>query len=1169
MAIAQDPESAQNGDMPHNAASSGNADHVLPPADMPGEISAYLQHLAESQSKSQKDSQTAHDVETVLFRICETLKEVTEHDFRHYKSSTLVRRVVRRMHVLRIETADHYLNRVRDDRDEAHALFRELLISVTSFFRDPDTFAMLAGQVIPKLFTDRKERDSIRVWVPGCATGEEAYSLAMLLYEEREQCGLDIEIQVFATDIDQRALNVARAASYLLSIAESLTESRLKRFFPKKARQYHVVKAIRDLCVFSVHNLVSDPPYSRMDMISCRNLLIYLGQHLQQKLIPLFHFALVPNGYLLLGPSENLATHTEIFREVDKKHRISQRKAGPASAAALLASSNPAEPKTARDAPASFNETEIHRVAQRIVLDEFAPRYAVVNDDGNLVCTSSSLERFFEFPEGPFRNNVLKLARPGLRSGLRAAFRQPQKSLRMVTRVDLTLKSGEESRRIGLVVQPMPEMGDDGHLFMPVFQDLGPMSRSHVDGNIVTADAEAIIEQLENELDKTRCELEQSVQDLESSNEELKSSNEELRSLNEEMQSANEELETSKEEIQAGMEALAHSRSDLENVLHGTRIATVFLDRNGNINSFTPTIRDIYRVRDGDIGRPLEDIAYRAYEMPALPSADEVAALDAPIEHEIQTDESRWFSRRVLPYVRDGQPGGLIVTFVDVSERKRAAMMLAAAHGVNRLLLGSETFEDVMPEILESVRSNLNAGMCGLWLVDSRSEELHCVDVASVAPTPELGALIDRTCEIRFRIGEGLPGKVWESRKPQWIENVAEDQTFSRSKLAAQANLISGMATPIISGKKFVGVIEFYTVRKLIREQSLLNMLREIGREVGQFIWQQKLDYKFRDEVARKTAVLDAALDCIVTMDVDGNIVDFNSVAEETFGFSLQQARGRPLSDLIIPERYREPHRQGFLRFLETGDSKILGKRLELQALRADGSEFPVELAVNASLTRDGVPFFTGYLRDISERRQSEAEIQEKQQQLMSVLVESEAAKAKLQVLFDQSMYFAGILDLDGNVVQVNQTALDQAGFDLGEMAGKPFWEVGWWSGSEDVRNRIKKAFVHALQGKVCQDELSYWLADGTERIADFAMSPVRNEAGNIIFVVPTGMDITQRRESEDREKREAEIEHFLSDAGVALASSLNYEETLAKVTQLSVPTLADWAFVDLLDPDG
>ncbi|MCA9078005.1 MAG: PAS domain S-box protein [Planctomycetaceae bacterium] len=676
LTLAQTPETSKYEGMPLSAADSGHADYVLPPQRMAEELLAYLDHLSSRNAKS--DEETQHNsIESVLPRICDVLLEVTEHDFRHYKSKTLIRRVSRRMQILREKSADDYFKRLQQDREEVHALFRELLISVTAFFRDSDTFSALANLVIPQLFEQRKEDQPIRMWVPGCATGQEAYTLAMLMREELDKHSGDVEVQIFATDIDERALNVARAGTYPASISNELTEHRLERFFKRAGKQLTVVKEIRDMCIFSTHNLISDPPYSQMDLISCRNLLIYLGQHLQQKLIPLFHFVLKPNGYLLLGPSENLSSHSEIFRAIDKKHRISQRKPGPVRSQELFTGRSPLRSLAPPSVTHDVVPTDVHGVAQRIVLDEFAPRYAVVNEDAHLICTSTGLERYFEFPHGPFMNNVVKMAKTGLRSGLRAALSESRESVETVKRDDLTLRDGDSTIRVELTVQPMPQLGDDGNLFMLVFHELGPSD--HRTGTLASgleSDAEAMIDHLEQELDRTRNDLENAVQDLESSNEELKSSNEELRSINEELQSTNEELETSKEEIQAGNEALAKSNSDLENLLQSTRIATIFLDDDLRIRSFTPAATKIYGLIDTDVGRPLEQLHPLTVNMPRLPDPEGVRIED-PAEDAVCTQSGEWYIRRVLPYrTADGERDGLVVTFSDVTDLRQSEELL-------------------------------------------------------------------------------------------------------------------------------------------------------------------------------------------------------------------------------------------------------------------------------------------------------------------------------------------------------------------------------------------------------------------------------------------------------------------------------------------------------------
>lgn len=975
MTLAQLPETANRDEMPRSAA--GSADLALAPDKIAEELQAFVEYVGKPKVDAREES-WSQQIEANIPRVCDALLAATDYEFRHYKRQTLVRRIARRMHVLRIDDADEYLRRVQQDREEAHSLFRELLVSVTAFFRDSDAFATVSQHVVPKLFERRSGDEAIRVWVPGCATGQEAYTLAMLMVEERDKQGGDVEIQLFATDIDQRALNVARDGAYPLSIAEEMSEQRLERFFTKTGKQYVVTKQLRDMCVFSVHNLISDPPFSQMDLISCRNLLIYLGQPLQLKLIPLFHFALRPHGYLLLGPSENLTSHSDIFRSVDKRHRISQRKPGPTRAGELVAGrlgGRPQEPSTP-----SSSEVDVHAIAQRIVLHEFSPPYAVVNEDVQLLYTSTGLQRFFEFPDGQFANSAIKIAKAGLRSGLRAAFRESKETLRTVVRDDLTLRTGETIHRIKLTVQPMPEAGEDAGLFMLIFQDCGVVTDPRGDTTFLP-EAEATVQRLEQELERTRIDLESTVQDLETSNEELKSSNEELRSLNEELQSANEELETSKEETQTGMEALARARRDLQNLMDGTRIATIFLDLQGRIKSFTPSVTEIYNVKDGDVGRPLADITFRTVDMPPLPDVETLHDGPEIVEDELQALDGGWFSRRVLPYSYGDAPDGVILTFVDITARKRDEIRLATRLAVVELLTEASSFEAVTPQLLKRLRQSLEAEVCALWVVDRQADNLYCTEVEIREPTEENRQFVDLSRELRFGSEKGLPGRVWSTNEPCWINDISIPECvpglhFERHSQAKRAGLFGGMAMPISSGKRFYGVIEFFASRSLRREHSLLELLRDVGREISQFIEAKRLDDRFRNEEARKTAILESALDCIITMNIDGRVVDFNSVAEQTFGYARSDVVGQRLAEKLIPEEYRERHERGLHRFLSTGDSKLLGERAELVAQRADGSLFPIELAINVAHERDGTPFFTAYLRDITLRKEREAAIE-------------------------------------------------------------------------------------------------------------------------------------------------------------------------------------------------
>jgi two-component system CheB/CheR fusion protein len=666
MTMAQDGTSSRDDGTQRHAAILGVADHILPPARMPAELLAYGKHIAALQ-KAGSAERMRQAIAEVLPTICDLLYQHTELSFHHYKTSTLLRRVERRMQVLQVPSAAEYVERLRSNRDEPHALFKELLIGVTAFFRDPEAFDALAREVVPRLV---ERRSPVRIWVPGCASGEEAYTLAMLVREQLDRIGNAPEFQIFATDIDDRALAVARQGIYPQSITESVSRERLERFFVKRGNQYHVTKELREYCLFSAHNIISDPPFSRLDLISCRNLLIYLGPHLQKKLMAVFHYALRPNGFLFLGPSESITSHEELFRPVNAKYRISQRKATAIRPSAVLSRTEGYRSSVTTLEAGAPVESDLAQIAQRMVLDEFSPKYAVVNEAGQILCTSGGTGRYLEASAGAFQNNIVSMARTGLRVGLRAALAESARARRMVVHDDLSVTTDAGVQSVRLIVQPMPRLGEPQGLYMVVFQDLGGPTVKDRDRPDIGASEHAatVIEHLERELTTTRADLEKTIVDLETSNEELKSSNEELLSMNEELQSTNEELETSKEEIQVANEALARAHTDLQNFFASTRIATIFLDDTLNIQSFTPAVAEIYNLIPSDIGRPLAHITHRAVEMPPLPDPVSFRQAILPIEHEFRTIDGHWYMRRVLPYrTHEGQTEGMVITFTDVT----------------------------------------------------------------------------------------------------------------------------------------------------------------------------------------------------------------------------------------------------------------------------------------------------------------------------------------------------------------------------------------------------------------------------------------------------------------------------------------------------------------------
>lgn len=672
LAIVQNPDSAEHRSMPESAIATGAADHILSPKDIAKEINSYTDYLLTTHSNKERIG-LREEIASAITTICEIMLQKTKHDFKHYKTSTLIRRIQRRMQVLQFSTVQEYIDHLMSVSDECEILFNELLINVTSFFRDKEAFEALKEDVLTKLVQQKKPNQKIRIWVAGCSSGEEAYSIAILLREIFEETNTTHEVQVIATDIDDSALNAARRGVYPSTIAEHVSQERLAKYFVKRANKYYVSKNLREMCLFSIHNLITDPPFSQLDLITCRNVIIYLGLHLQKKLFPVFHYALRTNGYLFLGTSESLTSHKELFKSINNKHRIAQRKA--------TAIKMPSIGTSVQNYLSHFQESEkitdadLSLICQRIALDEMPLRYAAVNDEGQILSASAGINKYIQIPEGSFQNNIVKLVAPSLRTPLRTAFNTAKKEKRKITNDTCSLRIEDRIERICVIVQPMPQLGDISELYWIAFQSMGVMLQKETNAPNRSVASEVdpdLIEQLESELDTVRRELDKSVQDLEASNEELKSSNEELLSMNEELQSANEELETSKEEVQNSNEALQRANSDLENLLASTQIATLFLDDAYQIRGFTPAIQEIYNIRSVDIGRKLSDFTSRTQQIPEYPNPSSLT-LTSTNECEFVLPDGRVFLRRILPYkTAEETRDGLVVTFIDVTELRRS-----------------------------------------------------------------------------------------------------------------------------------------------------------------------------------------------------------------------------------------------------------------------------------------------------------------------------------------------------------------------------------------------------------------------------------------------------------------------------------------------------------------
>ncbi len=692
LTIAQKPESARNDAMPRHAISTGLVDDVLVVEAMPARLLEYAQHL--SGLRDSRPSGIGVEAKDWLPEITALLKERTAHEFSHYKRTTLVRRIQRRMQVLQAGSVENYVEFLRGDPREAHQLVKDLLIGVTHFFRDAEAFQAVSSEVLTKLWQAKPAKEPLRFWVAGCASGEEAYSLAMLVSEHMTRTDSARAVQIFATDIDDEALETARLARYPETIAEHVSAERLERFFVREGGSYQASRALREMCVFSQHNLIRDPPFSRLDLMSCRNLLIYLEAELQHKVLALFHYALNPGGYLFLGPSENVTGRSDLFRALDKRLRIFQKKRTVLRSPLELPfgdmtwlGKRPNE--IARRLPIA-SEQQVERSLERLLIETYAPPCIIINEQGDIVYFSGRTGKYLEPPSGAINVNVVNMVVRGLRAEVRAAVHRTLRTREATVQENINVETHAGRQRLNLVVRALEE--EDSGLFVVLFQELSDTDSAT--GARHSLDENQLVQQLESELKASKEHLQTTIEELETSNEELKSSNEELLSMNEELQSLNEEFETVNAELKAKVEELDNANNDLQNLLLSTRIPTVFLDGDLKIRRFTPAATEVFHLIESDVGRPITDMAPRFDAAALVGDARDVLRTLQPKEREVTMEDGRCcYLMRTLPYrTLNNVIAGVVITFVDISHMKEAerqqAFLAAMVESAQEAVIG-------------------------------------------------------------------------------------------------------------------------------------------------------------------------------------------------------------------------------------------------------------------------------------------------------------------------------------------------------------------------------------------------------------------------------------------------------------------------------------------------
>jgi two-component system CheB/CheR fusion protein len=714
--IAQAPTDADYPEMPQNAIATGMIDLALPVADMPRKLRELADNARairlpvadeEPGTLALEPPDSASTAERAVLGVLATLRARTGHDFRHYKRATILRRIERRLQVNGIPDLQAYQDYVLTHPEETPALLKDMLIGVTNFFRDRETFEVVEREIVAKLFQKKCADDPVRAWVAGCATGEEAYSLAMLLAEHPERHE-GIPVQLFATDIDERAIAFARVGLYPESITADVSARRLRQFFTAERAHFRVAKAIRERVLFAVHNVLRDPPFSRVDLVSCRNLLIYLDRSVQTQVLQMFHFALQPGGFLLLGSSESAEAAGDLFTAVDKKNRIYRANVVTSTVrppisvpvlqhggAAAVASAGPTPPL-----PQALPFAALHHR----ILELYAPPSVVVDIDANILHMSEHAGRFLRFARGEPSYNLIMLVQPALRLQLRATLFQALRGHQEVSTPPIDFPP---QARVRIIVRPYRGTENAPEFALVIFEEIAADTAAAPRETPGPASQASLLVHLEDELHRTRQELRSTVEQSEASTEELKASNEELQAINEELRAATEELETSKEELQslneelftvnaelqAKIEETGKAKDDLQNVIASTGIATLFVDREMHIKRYTPAATELFNVIPSDVGRPLHDITHRL-DYPQL--ADDTAAVFESlqlIEREIRGTGGRCFLARLSPYrTTDDRIDGAVLTIVDISALRRAEQLVRTSE--ERLHLAAQSTND-------------------------------------------------------------------------------------------------------------------------------------------------------------------------------------------------------------------------------------------------------------------------------------------------------------------------------------------------------------------------------------------------------------------------------------------------------------------------------------------
>ncbi|HEY8560145.1 MAG TPA: PAS domain S-box protein [Pyrinomonadaceae bacterium] len=1113
--FVQDPSEAEYDEMPRSSLATDLMDGAFKAAEIPAQILAYQAHLAQTdivpQASPPADSEEAV-VEKALREIFVLMSKRTGHDFSNYKRHTLLRRIERRINVRQLPDLPAYARYLREETEETSHLLRDLLISVTNFFRDKEAFLKLESDVLPKVFHGKTAKDAVRVWIAGCATGEEAYSLAMLLQERAASAGANAPaIQIFATDIDERAIAHARRGLYTETDAADVPPERLRRFFTKEANGYRVRREIRESVLFAVHNVIKDPPFLRLDLVTCRNLLIYLDRAAQRRVIGTFNYALDPHGFLFLGSSESLEQLNDGFMTFDKDSRLFQRRS---SIGAPRAFSIPDLPPAlnldlSRVEPSPFkqpNETlpvaarslfeQTPLVIHQKLLERYAPPSIVVGENYEVIHISENAARFMQISSGEPSRDLLQLIRPELRSELRAALFQ---AAQRKTNVEIRgVKVGEngKSEVINLIVSPAFEEEDSAArgCFLIIFEEAKDASANDADAETIApnfARAEQINpgevalnapleRQYEEELSRVRSNLRSTVEQYEVQNEEMKASNEELQAMNEELRSASEELEASKEELQSlneelstvnqelkiKIEDLSHANSDFQNLMSATSIATIFLDRSLNIKHFTPPAQEIFNILPVDLGRPLANLTGKIADPNLHTDVERVLSTLQTVEREVATTENRSYLMQLLPYrTLDDRISGVVLSFVDITARKQA-----------------EEAKFYLASIVESSEDSMLTvdlgGTITSW--NKASEDLYGYPASEVVGKPLT----------MLTLPADLAEVVRNADKIANNQQVEIYDTIRVNKDGREMNLEVVLSPVKNSSGAIIGVS---TVARDVTERRLA----------------QAAKYHL-------AAIVESSQDSMVSINLEGVITSWNRAAEQLYGYPAAEAIGKALTELTLPQNLLE-----VLVNIENVKNSQKVEVFDSVRLHKDSHEIHLEVVMSPIKDETGrVIGVSTMARDVTERRRAVEALRESEEKYRTLFETIDEGYLMSEVIFDENEKPVDILYLEANPAAIRLAGRDFIGRRMREI--DPNYEEFWY----EIIGRV------ALTGEAVRAE-HYAAPHG--RWFDFYAFKVGEPDGRRVASV--FQDISERKRSEEALRQSEERKTFLLGLTDALRS--------------------------------